>query len=68
MASTTQENKTNIAVIFEKIKDIISDCDKFVTKIEFNSRMQPIERIVYGVLSAILIIIVGALMALVIKK
>lgn len=41
---------------------------QYVTRIEFESRVNPIQKIVYGMVSIILVSVVGALISLVVLK
>jgi hypothetical protein len=59
---------TKLAVLIEKVKDICKDAETFITRIEFNGRVSPLEKIVYGAVSLVLVSVVGAIIALVLKK
>ncbi len=52
----------------EKVESILDKCDNFVSKLEFNSRVTPLERIVYGLIGMILIAFMGVVINIVIKK
>jgi len=56
------------AVLNEKVNNILNNCNGFVTKLEFNSRISPLEKIVYGLIGMILVAFMGVLINFVIKK
>ena len=60
--------ETKLAIIAEQIKNIIKDAGEYVTRIEFDSRISPLEKLVYGLTGMILIAFITALISLVIKK
>lgn len=59
----------------DKIQDVKDDVNRlrgelkeeYVTKIEFTERVEPIRKIVYGVVSFILLAVLGALVATVVR-
>ena len=53
-----------IAVIENQIQNIYKEASKFITDDEFD----PVKKIVYGMVTAMLLSVVGAVMALIIKK
>lgn len=69
---TKQSDETQLAVMANDISYIKENIDRlsqkldenFVTKVEF----EPIRKIVYGLVTLILIAVVGALLTLVLKK
>ena len=53
---------SKIATLTERISNLVDDCKNYVTRIEFNSRISPLEKVVYGMVSAILLaVLAGAL-------
>lgn len=55
--------------IQDRLEDLIRKIDSnYVTKVEFISEVAPIKKIVYGVVSLILVSVVVAILALVIRK
>ena len=55
---------TKLNFIMQSVKDIKQDLEKnYVTRMEF----EPIKKIIYGLIGVILLAVVGAMVALVIK-
>lgn len=63
---------TSVAVILTKVQYIESEVGKINDKLEkeyvTKDQFEPVKNIVYGLVSLILVAVVGALVALVIKK
>lgn len=59
--------ETKLAVLIEQVKEIAKDACDFVTKLEFNSRIGPLEKVVYGLVSAVLLGFLGAAIRFFIK-
>ena len=54
--------KKEVSVISEKLEQ------DYVTRVEFNSKFDPIQKIIYGLVGLILTAVVGALVSLVVLK
>jgi len=55
--------------IQDRLEDLIKKIDSnYVTKVEFVSEVAPIKKIVYGVVSLILVSVVVAILGLILKK
>lgn len=63
----SESTETKLALIKRSIEEMCKDIATFVTKEQFNSRITPLEKIVYTFVSLVLLAFVGALIALVIK-
>lgn len=76
--SSTQNTKdigritTDVAVILNKVDYIQSEVRGIKTQLEgeyvTKDKFAPVERIVYGMVSVVLLAVIGALVALVVKK
>lgn len=71
----TESTATKFALLKKDIAEIYKDICNFVTKSDFaseikrlDSRINPIEKIVYGALGLIVTAVLGALIALVVKR
>lgn len=60
------EKLSTIEKVVGEIKSL--QINNFVNKVDFETRMKPLERLVYGLVGLILIAVVGALLGLVIIK
>ena len=58
----------DLSTLTERINNIIQDCREYVTRVEFDSRISPLEKIVYGFVGLVLVSVAGAIIALVIRK
>lgn len=62
----------DITYIRENVQNVVNSLDKFeeiyVTRKEFESEIGPIKKVVYGVISLILVGVVGAILSLVVKR
>lgn len=55
--------------LYDTINDFREEIrSSYVSKDEFNNRVSPVERLVYGMVGIILVAVLGALIALVINK
>lgn len=72
MKNNNNQYKTDLAVIAEKVSTIKDDVKEIKDKLEKDyitkEEFDPVKKIVYGLVSLILIAVVGALVALVIIK
>jgi len=59
--------ETTLAVIKFKIENLSKKCNDFITVKEFNSRISPLEKVVYGFISLVLVAVIGALLTTIIK-
>jgi len=57
-----------IEKLTEQVSQLRENTNRYVSRDEFESRMKPLERIVYGMVGIILIAVIGALVALVVVK
>jgi len=51
-----------------KNEDLIEKLKDYVLKLEFNLRVAPLEKLIYGTVTIVLVAVFGALVALVVKK
>lgn len=62
---------TSVAVILSKVSRIESDIDKINNKLESSyvtqDEFEPVKKLVFGMVSIILVAVIGAIVALVIK-
>lgn len=69
---TKAQDKTDIAVMRNQLENLIKIVDKIDVRLESDyitrQEFDPIKKVVYGVVSLILVAVVGALVALVIRK
>jgi hypothetical protein len=63
--------QTSVAVILTKVSRIENDLDKVNRRLEYNyvtqDQFEPVRKLVYGMVSIILLAVIGAIVALVIK-
>ena len=61
-------NMTNLserlAVLAEQVSNLIKNADHYITDDEFD----PVKKIVYGMVTAILVTVLGSILALIIRK
>jgi hypothetical protein len=72
---TDDELATTIALMQRDIRDIKKDIEEickgkenFVTKLEFNLQMTPLQRLVYGAVGVILLTFMASVIGLVLTK
>lgn len=67
----TQKLTTDVAIALERLIDVRKDVDQFDIKLKNEYvtiiRYQPVEKIVYGMVSVILMTVIGAGLALLLK-
>lgn len=76
MKEREEPPKINLELIDFKISSLVNKVDQmqlkldngFVERIEFELRTGRLEKIVYGMVGTILLVVVGAIISLVIKK
>jgi len=63
-----QSDKTKIAILIEKVTNLQHDVKELVTRVEFLGRVSPLEKVVYGMVAAVLLSVLGVVLSLVLKK